>query len=133
MRSALILGVVLGALAASAQLGVAAELADLEVHGLAVTDQGSVIYQVANRGKGGTERPFVVDVYVDGVRRDSITHGPLPGLTLQTAQSGLARLPGCKTGTVRLVLDPQNGVRERSKANNERVAQLASACAPSTR
>lgn len=128
---ALVLSLGLGALAARAwaEPGPAVDqLADLEVYALAAGANGSVIYQIANRGKSGTDRPFVVDVYVDGVRRDSITHGPLPGLSVQTAQSNLARLTGCKVRTVRLVLDPQNGVREASKANNERVAQLAPAC-----
>lgn len=105
------------------------QLPDLEVYAVGISDNGSVIYQVANRGKGGTDRPFVVDVYVNGVRRDSLTHGPLPGLSMQTVQSNLARLTECKAGTVRLVIDPQNGVREASKANNERVVQLVPPCA----
>ena len=105
------------------------QLPDLEVYAVALGENGSVIYQVANRGKGGTERPFVVDVYVNGVRKDSITHSPLLGLSVQAAQSNLARLTERKVGTVRLVLDPQNSVREASKANNERTAQLVPACA----
>jgi subtilase family serine protease len=119
---------------ASAQSRPAADqLADLEIVAVAVADNGSVIYQVANRGTGGTDRPFVVDVYVDGVRRDSVTHSPLPPLSMQTVQSNRARLTECTAGTVRLVLDPQNGVREASKANNERVARLAPPCAQPSR
>jgi subtilase family serine protease len=127
-----VVGLVLGALATGALAQPRPEanrLADLEVVAVAVTDDGSVIYQVGNRGMAGTDRSFVVDVYVDGVRRDSVTHAPLPGLSVQTVQSNLARLTECAAGTVRLVLDPQNGVREASKANNERVARLAPACA----
>lgn len=125
LRLLLVFGLSLGAFAAGAS---AQPLADLEVVAIAIAENGSVIYQVANRGPASTGRPFVVDVYVDGVRRDSVTHGPLPGLSMQTVQSNLARLTECAAGTVRLVLDPQNGVREASKANNERVAQLMAAC-----
>jgi subtilase family serine protease len=100
------------------------QLADLEVYSLGLTDKGSVIYQIGNRGKEGSERPFVVEVYINGVRKDAITHQPLPALSLQTAESNLARFTDCKAGTVRLVIDPQNAVREASKANNERVTAL---------
>jgi subtilase family serine protease len=109
------------------------QLADLEVYAVALADNGAVIYQVANRGNGSTERPFVVDVYVNGVRKDSITHNPLPALTMQAAQSNLARVLECKAGTVRLVLDAQNSVREANKTNNERTTQLVPACARSAR
>lgn len=104
-------------------------LPDLEVYAVGLTDSGAVIYQVANRGNAGTDRPFLVDVYVDGVRRDSISHPALPALTVQTAQSNVARLTECKAAMVRLVVDPQNSVREASKTNNERSVPLAPACA----
>ncbi len=129
---ALLIGLALACLPVSARAqGVATNpaLPDLEVYAVGLADSGAVIYQVANRGNAGTERPFLVDVYVDGVRRDSISHPALPALTVQTAQSNLARLTECRAATVRLVLDPQNGVREASKANNERSVQLAPACA----
>ena len=128
----LLIGLALAYLPAAAggQTSAAAPaLPDLEVYAVGLTDGGAVIYQVANRGHAGTERPFLVDIYVDGVRRDSISHPALPALTIQTAQSNVARLTECRAATVRLVLDPQNGVREASKANNERSAQLAPACA----
>ena len=133
---ALMSGLVIGLAVASASAQprpAADQLADLEVYAVALAENGSVIYQIANRGHGGTERSFVVDVYVNGVRKDSITHHPLPALTMQAAQSNLARLVECKAGTVRLVLDAQNSVREASKTNNERTAQLAPACARSAR
>ncbi|HXG03719.1 MAG TPA: CARDB domain-containing protein [Candidatus Binatia bacterium] len=104
-------------------------LSDLEVYAVGLAESGAVIYQVANRGNAGTDRPFLVDVYVDGVRRDSISHPALPALTVQTAQSNLARLTECKAAMVRIVLDPQNGVREASKTNNERSVQLLPVCA----
>jgi hypothetical protein len=132
----LLFGLALGAFAADAWAQPrpeADQLPDLEILAVAIADNGAVIYQVANRGTGATGRPFVVDVYVDGVRRDSVTHGPLPPLSMQTAQSNRARLAECTAGTVRLVLDPQNGVREASKANNERVARIAPPCAPPAR
>jgi subtilase family serine protease len=104
------------------------QLADLEVYSLGLTERGSVIYQIGNRGPAGTEGPFVVEIYINGVRKDAITHQPLPAMSMQTAESSLARFPDCAGGTVRLVVDPQGNVREASKANNERVAQLTPAC-----
>ena len=89
--------------------------------GLTVT--GSVIYQVANKGKGSTGKPFMVDIYIDSVRKDTIRHEPLPAMSIQTVESNLARLSDCNTGTVRLVLNAQNTVREADKKNNERIAQ----------
>jgi subtilase family serine protease len=128
------LAVGLTALPAAAQPQPAVDqLADLEIYAMALAENGSLVYQVANRGNASTERPFVVDVYVNGVRKDSITHNPLPPLTVQAAQSNLARLVECKAGTIRLVLDAQNSVREANKTNNERTAQLAPPCARPTR
>jgi hypothetical protein len=111
----------------------AEQLPDLEVHYLGLSDRGSVIYQVANRGKGSTGRPFVAEIYINGVQRDSITHSPLPGLSVQTVESNLARLADCKAVTVRLILDAQNSVREVSKANNERSVLLTPRCAQAPR
>ena len=129
----LICGLTLGLGVAAASAQPTGPLADLEVYAVALAENGSVMYQVANRGNGGTERPFVVDVYVNGARKDSITHNPLPALTMQAAQSNLARLVECKAGTVRLVVDAQNSVREANKTNNERTVQLTPPCARSAR
>jgi subtilase family serine protease len=136
LRPLLLFGLALGAFVAAASVQPrleANELADLEVVAMSIADNGSVIYQVVNRGMGGTDRPFVVDIYVDGIRRDSVTHAPLPPLSMQTVQSNRARLTECTAGTVRLVLDPQNGVREASETNNERVARLAPPCSQPAR
>ena len=136
MKGLLVFVLVLGVFAAGASAQTrpdSNQLADLEIVAVAVADNGSVIYQVANRGTGSTHRPFVVDVYVDGVRQDSVTHGPLPPRSMQTVQSNRARLTECTAGIVRLVLDSQNSVREASKANNERVERLAPSCAQPSR
>lgn len=101
---------------------------DLEVHHLGLTSTGSVIYQVVNKGTESTKAPFLVDIYVNGVRRDTIRHEPLPGMSLQTVESNKARFPDCKEGTVRVVLDIQKTVRESNEKNNERSAQLTPPC-----
>jgi len=103
-------------------------LADLEVYWIDLTDKGSVIYQVANRGKGSTEKPFVVDLYIDGRRQDSVTHQPLPALSVQAVESNLARFVDCQPAIVKLVIDPQKSVREVSRANNERAVKLTPRC-----
>jgi subtilase family serine protease len=82
---------------------------------------------VRNRGNVSTG-PFVVDVNIDGVRKDTVKHGPLPSATNFTAKSELARIKGCKPGTVRVVLDPQNVVGEFDEGNNVASAQLTPPC-----
>jgi subtilase family serine protease len=104
------------------------KLADLAIHQASLGKAGSVIYQVANGGRSGTGGFFVVDIYIDGVRRDSIRHEPLPAMSMQTAESNLARVSECQTGTLRLVVDTQNTIRESNEKNNEYTGKLAAPC-----
>jgi CARDB len=101
---------------------------DLVVHQVSLSQAGSVIYQVANSGSSGTGGVFVVDIYVDGLRKDSIRHEALPAMSVQTVQSNLARFADCQRGSIRLVVDAQNTVREINEKNNEYGVQLTAAC-----
>jgi hypothetical protein len=101
---------------------------DLVIHQVGLTPTGSVVYQVANRGHASTQAPFVVDIYLSGVRADTIRHEPLGAMSMQTVESNRARFSDCKGGTVRLVVDALNTVREADDKNNERVMQLAPSC-----
>jgi subtilase family serine protease len=104
------------------------KLPDLIVHQVALSSAGSVIYQIANGGQSGTGSFFVVDVYLDGVRKDSIRHQALPAMSVQAAQSNLARLSDCQRGAVRLMVDAQNTIRESNEKNNEYNGQLTTPC-----
>jgi subtilase family serine protease len=104
------------------------KFSDLVVHQVGLSQAGSVIYQVANSGNSGTGGVFVVDIYVDGLRKDSIRHEALPAMSVQTVQSNLARLADCQRGSVRLVVDAHNMVPEINEKNNEHNVQLAAAC-----
>ncbi len=101
---------------------------DLAVSSIGVTPTGFVSYQVVNRGENSTGSPFVADVFIDGVRKDTIKHDPLPGHGQQTAQSALARLTGCKVGNVRVVVDAQNTVAESDETNNQTTKSLVPPC-----
>jgi len=118
-----VLGFGAASFAADAQL-----VPDLVIHQVGLTPTGSVVYQVANRGHAGTQAPFVVDIYLSGVRADTIRHEPLGAMSMQTVESNRARFSDCKGGTVRLVVDALNTVREADDKNNERVMQLAPSC-----
>jgi subtilase family serine protease len=103
-------------------------LPDLAVHQVGLSKAGSVVYQVANGGNAGTGGFFVVDIYINGVRKDSIRHEALPAMSVQTAESNLARFSPCQGGTVHLVLDSQNSIRETNEKNNAYTDQLTAPC-----
>jgi subtilase family serine protease len=104
------------------------KLPDLAIHQAGLGKAGSVIYQVANGGSSSTGGFFVVDIYIDGVRRDSIRHEPLPAMSMQTVESNLARFAQCQTGTLRLTVDIQNTIRESNEKNNDYTGKLAAPC-----
>jgi subtilase family serine protease len=106
----------------------AEKLPDLAIHQVGVSKAGSVVYQVANGGHAGTGGFFVVDIYINGVRRDSIRHEALPAMSVQTAESNSARFIPCQGGTARLVVDSQNMIRETNEKNNEYTNQLTAPC-----
>lgn len=105
-----------------------AKLADLEVGYVGLTPAGTVVYQVVNKGGGGGDQPFAVDIYLNGALKDTIRHEPLPAMTMQTVQSNLARVSDCQEMLVRVVVDSQHSVRESDRRNNERSAKLSLPC-----
>lgn len=110
----------------------AAKLPDLDVQYVSLTPAGAVVYQVVNKGSGGVEQPFIVEIYLNGALKDLIRHEPLPAMTMQTAQSNLARVSDCQEVLARIVVDSQRSVRESDRNNNERSTKLSLPC-PKTR
>lgn len=101
---------------------------DLAVTVLPLTNKGYIQYQVRNRGLVSTRQPFVVNIYVNNVRKDTITHTILSGKARKKVISKLARLDDCKGGMVRVVVDSQNFVKEYNEANNEHRRLLRPPC-----
>jgi hypothetical protein len=121
-------GIALLLAVAWAAKGVDAAGPDLLIPSVSLSPAGNVIYQVANRGAGRVPGPFIVEINVDGTRRDVITHVALPSQSAQTVESTRARLDACKAATVRLVADPPNLVPEPDERNNERSQKLERPC-----
>lgn len=102
--------------------------ADLLAGKVGLTSTGYVTYIIANAGPSGTGQPFVVDVYINGTRKDTITHEAMAGSTQQTVTSSLARYEGCRAGTIKLVLDSQQVVTEVDESNNQPAAAVTPPC-----
>ena len=101
---------------------------DLVIESASLNGDGYVAYAVRNRSSTGAGTPFVVDVYLDGKREDTMKHDTLPGHAERAAVSSLARFAGCETGTIRLVADAQQVVTEFDESNNEQQRQITPAC-----
>jgi hypothetical protein len=91
---------------------------DLVIRGLGFTSEGKVRYLVQNHGGVAASQPFVVDVYFNGQRRDTVKHGGLPPLSQQRVESSLANPGGCAQAQLRAIADSQQIVAEASEANN---------------
>jgi hypothetical protein len=92
--------------------------ADLVVRGLGFTAEGKVRYFVQNHGRAAASQPFVVDLYYNGQRRDTVKHAGLPPLSQQRVESSLANPGGCAQAQLRAVADSQQTVAEANEGNN---------------
>ena len=107
---------------------ITADQPDLVIESASLSADGNVSYAVRNRSSTIAGVPFVVDVYVDGKREDTMKHDPLPGHAELAAVSSLARFAGCETGTIRVVADAQLVVAEFDENNNEQQRQITPPC-----
>lgn len=98
---------------------------ELVIRGLGFTSAGKVRYFVQNHGGVAASQPFVVDLYYNGQRRDTVKHNGLPPLSQQRVESSLANPGGCPQAQLRAVADSQNTVAEVSESNNsEAIVQV---------
>lgn len=98
---------------------------DLVLRGLGFTAEGKVRYIVQNHGDVAASQPFVVDLYYNGQRRDTVKHTGLPPLSQQRVESSLANPGGCAQAQLRAMADTQQTVAEASESNNsETVSQV---------
>ena len=91
---------------------------ELVIRGLGFTGEGKVRYVVQIHGGVAASQPFVVDLYYNGQRRDTVKHNGLPPLSQQRVESGLANPGGCAQAQLRAFADSQNAVAEVREGNN---------------
>jgi subtilase family serine protease len=91
---------------------------DLVISELGFTSGGRIAYTLQNRGREATASPFVVDIYIDVARKDTIKHSALPSWSEQRVVSNVARAGTCATVRVRLAVDSQQLVAEGDETNN---------------
>lgn len=91
---------------------------DLMISNVGFTPGGRVSYTLQNRGRNATASPFVVDIYINLARKDTVKHSQLPALSQQQVISNLARADTCDTVTLRANADSQQLVTEDDEANN---------------
>lgn len=102
---------------------------DLVIRGLGFTAEGKVRYFVQNHGRVPASQPFVVDVYYNGQRRDTVKHNGLPPLSQQRVESSLANPGGCAPAQLRAAADSQQTVAEASESNNLTTVSQVPPCA----
>jgi hypothetical protein len=91
---------------------------ELVITAFGFTSDGRIGYTIQNRGREPTASPFVVDIFIDVTRRDTIKHSALPGWSEQKVVSNVARAATCATVRVRLAVDSQQLVAESDESNN---------------
>ena len=92
--------------------------ADIVIRGLGFTSEGKVRYIVQNHGGTAASQPFVVDIYYNNQRRDTVKHSGLPPLSQQRVESSLANAGGCAPAQLMAVADSQQTVAEADETNN---------------
>jgi hypothetical protein len=101
---------------------------DLVIRALGFTSAGKVRYLVQNHGRVAASQPFIVDLYYNGQRRDTIKHNGLPPLSQQAVESSLANPGGCAQAQLLAIADSQQAVPEASESNNSASIQQVPPC-----
>jgi len=101
---------------------------DLAVTLFGLTADARMTYIVVNRGRTAANSPFVVDLFIDGTRKDTVKHNALPPHSQQQVVSNLARPDTCSAVQLRIAIDTQQLVSEADEANNTQARQLVPPC-----
>jgi len=101
---------------------------DLLISSLGFDSTRHVTYIIANCGHAPTQLPFVVDLFFNATRADTVEHAILPALSQVTVVSQMGQDPTCNQVTLRAVADSQNIVAESNESNNELTRELAPPC-----
>jgi subtilase family serine protease len=101
---------------------------DLVINALGFNPVRHAVYTIANCGRTATNLPFVVDVYMNGQRADTIEQKILPGRSQQTVTSSLAIDQGCSETTLLAIADPQKVITESSSESHQKTVQVSPPC-----
>ena len=89
-------------------------------------------FALENCGDTAATTPFVVDVYVNGTRADTIKiENPVQPQSAIAVTSSLANLNAAKTCSVvavRVVVDSEDVIQDSNRANNDQTAQVTPPC-----
>ena len=87
-----------------------------------------VVYSIRNRGTQPTPSGFHADVFVDGVRKDTIPIPAMAGGERRELVAANVQLEKCGEHTVRVVADKDHVVSEVDEANNEHSEAVVPPC-----
>jgi len=87
-----------------------------------------VAFTMTNAGRSPVSQPFVSDIYINGVRKDTYKHSPQAALSDVPVVSTLARADSCGSMTIKIVSDAQQVVSEANESNNTQTATLTPKC-----
>ena len=102
---------------------------DLVPTAIALSPSNQVTFTMTNAGRSPVTQPFVSDIYINGVRKDTYKHNPQPAQSDVAAVSTLARTDSCGPIVIKIVSDAQQVVNEANEANNTQTATLTPKCA----
>lgn len=101
---------------------------DLVPRLIALNAGNQVIFTMTNAGRSAVSQPFVSDIYINGVRKDTYKHAPQAAQSDVAAVSTLARVDSCGAVTVKIVSDAQQVIAEANENNNEQSVTLTPRC-----
>jgi CARDB len=101
---------------------------DLIPMAIALDPANRVSYVMVNAGRTAVPQPFVADIYLNGVRRDTYKHAPMAGQAQAPVVSTLARVDSCGTVEIRIVADAQQVITEANEGNNTQTTHLTPKC-----
>ena len=101
---------------------------DLVPTAIELNPSNQVAFTMTNAGRSPVTQPFVSDIYVNGVRKDTYKHNPQPALSDVAVVSTLARSDSCGPITIKIVSDAQQVVTEANEANNVQSATITPKC-----
>jgi len=92
---------------------------ELCISGLLLSQTRHVALTVRNIGGQTTGTPFLVDVYLNNAKTDSIQMSAMGSHTAQSVETAHALLSTCQPAFVRVVIDPLHAVAEGDRTNND--------------
>jgi subtilase family serine protease len=101
---------------------------DLIPMAIALDPSNHVTYTMMNAGRSAVTQPFVADIYVNGVRRDTYKHLAQGAQSQVPAVSALARVDSCGAVIIKVVADAQQVIAEANEANNAPAVTITPRC-----